>query len=307
MQRLFYSMNATTSAVGFEEWRFSIRGQLHPGDFRRAWEHLLERHPILRTAFTTAGSTEPLQLVEKTVDLPWREEDLRGRPTEEQEARIRAFAEQERSRGFDLGRRRFSACCSSGSTRTATTCCGRRTICTSTAGPGRSCSPISGRSTPPCGRGRQPSLPTACSYGDYIRWLSSRTVESEAFWRTELAGIEQSDASRSRIVGWRRGRARRRGPHCLAGGRRASADVGPGPAGNAEQRGPSGVGACARPLQRIRGCGLRRRVLRAAARASRHRRADRAVREQHSRPCPDRTSGAGDLARHGNSSPSSPI
>jgi amino acid adenylation domain-containing protein/non-ribosomal peptide synthase protein (TIGR01720 family) len=191
MQSLFYSMHGMASAVGLEEWRFEIRGALQPGPFRRAWEHLLERHAMLRTAFTTPAFGETLQIVEKSVNLPWREEDLRGRSAEEQETRIQALAGLERIQGFDLARAPLL----------------RLTLV-------RLAEEhyellwtthhlyIDGWSWPVVFRevasnyaalraGALPPSSEACSYGRYIRWLSQRTVNSEAFWKAELAGLRE--------------------------------------------------------------------------------------------------------------------
>jgi amino acid adenylation domain-containing protein/FkbH-like protein/non-ribosomal peptide synthase protein (TIGR01720 family) len=192
MQRLFYSMHEPSSTVGLEEWRFEIRGPLHSGHFRRAWELLLERHTILRTAFTTAASPEPLQLVEQTVDLPWREEDLRGQAHEEQEARVQALAEQERSRGFELAEAPLLRLIlvRRGDDRYDLLWLTHHLY-------------IDGWSWPVAFKeiaasyaallaDAKPSLPEACSYGRYIHWLSERTENSEGFWKAELAGLSDS-------------------------------------------------------------------------------------------------------------------
>ena len=191
MQRLFHSVAATPSAGGLEQWRFEIAGPLDPACLRDAWSLLLERHAILRTAFTTEASAEPLQVVERSVDLPWREEDLRGRQADEQEAHIRAIVEQELSRGLDLAHApllrlilvrldedRYDLLWTTHHLY------------------------IDGWSWPILFKdlaavygalraGLAPTLPKACSYGSYIRWLSQRPASSEAFWRTELAGLEE--------------------------------------------------------------------------------------------------------------------
>lgn len=192
MQRLFYSVHETGAAVGLEEWRFELRGALDPGGLRRAWEHLLERHTMLRTAFTTAASAEPLQIVLERVELPWQEEDLRGSSAEAQEARIREIVERERARGFDLAQAPLL--------RLHLVRLGedRHDLLWTTH---HLC--IDGWSWPIVFKdlaqiyaalraGSAPSLADACPYGRYIRWLSERTESSEAFWKAELAGFTES-------------------------------------------------------------------------------------------------------------------
>ena len=192
MQRLFYAMHATESAVGLEEWRFEIRGVIDTAVFRRAWERLLARHAILRTAFTTAPGGEPLQIVERKVDLPWRDEDLRGQPAEMQEAHIRALLDQERASGFDLSKAPLL-----------------RLVLVRLEDERHHLLWIThhlyidGWSWPIVFKelaaiygtlraGSEPVLPEACPYGRYIRWLSERTVSSEAFWKAELADLPES-------------------------------------------------------------------------------------------------------------------
>ena len=192
MQRLFYSVHETGAAVGLEEWRFELRGALEPGDLRRAWEHLLERHTMLRTAFTTAASAEPLQVVLDRVALPWHEEDLRGSSAEEQEARIREILERERARGFDLARAPLLRLhlIRLGEDRHDLLWTTHHLY-------------IDGWSWPivfaelasiyaALRSGSAPSLPDPCPYGRYIRWLSERSEDSAAFWKAELAGFTES-------------------------------------------------------------------------------------------------------------------
>ena len=39
--------------------------------FRRAWEEVVDRHPVLRTAFAWQGLDQPLQVVRRRVTLPF--------------------------------------------------------------------------------------------------------------------------------------------------------------------------------------------------------------------------------------------
>lgn len=62
---------------------------------------LVERHAILRTSFDMSTYSEPLQLLAPTVDVPLPVEDLRHQSPAEQEQRIAACIEHERTQGFD--------------------------------------------------------------------------------------------------------------------------------------------------------------------------------------------------------------
>ncbi|MBB1258527.1 non-ribosomal peptide synthetase [Streptomyces alkaliterrae] len=82
---------------------FDLEGPLDTTALRSAGQALLERHANLRTAFhRRLGGA--VQLVLPTVELPWREVDLRGPDVETREADFRRAADVERETPFDLGR-----------------------------------------------------------------------------------------------------------------------------------------------------------------------------------------------------------
>ncbi|MCU1728676.1 amino acid adenylation domain-containing protein [Pseudomonas sp. 7P_10.2_Bac1] len=69
--------------------------------FRAAWQTLLERHEVLRTAFMWRdGLADPLQAVYRQVELPIVELDWREQVAPE--AALQALAAQDQARGFDL-------------------------------------------------------------------------------------------------------------------------------------------------------------------------------------------------------------
>ncbi|HZD94872.1 MAG TPA: condensation domain-containing protein, partial [Candidatus Sulfotelmatobacter sp.] len=88
MQKLFYSMEASAGQLGYEQWRFVLRGALDTAALRRAWECVIERHPILRTAFVSDGFREPMQLVLPARPLAWTEIDLRDLTEAEKPQRL---------------------------------------------------------------------------------------------------------------------------------------------------------------------------------------------------------------------------
>jgi len=69
---------------------------------RRAWKDVVQRHAVLRTGFLWEELERPMQVVRKSVDLPWREEDWRGYDKSEQEAKWRNLILEERNQGFDF-------------------------------------------------------------------------------------------------------------------------------------------------------------------------------------------------------------
>ncbi|HOG48626.1 MAG TPA: condensation domain-containing protein, partial [Anaerolineae bacterium] len=60
---LFHSLYAPESGVYVEQMHCTLRGALDVQAFARAWERVIERHTILRTAFVGEGQREPVQVV----------------------------------------------------------------------------------------------------------------------------------------------------------------------------------------------------------------------------------------------------
>jgi len=69
---------------------------------KRAWQLVVQRHAILRTAFVWEGLDRPLQLVLSTVELPWIEHDWRHLSKDDQQHRLAALLASDQAQGFDL-------------------------------------------------------------------------------------------------------------------------------------------------------------------------------------------------------------
>ena len=81
-----------------------LQGNLHVSAFQRAWQRVVERHPVLRTAFNWELRDEPFQIVYRQVELPWRQHDWRGVFAVEQGRRLEVFLTEERKQGFELSK-----------------------------------------------------------------------------------------------------------------------------------------------------------------------------------------------------------
>jgi amino acid adenylation domain-containing protein/non-ribosomal peptide synthase protein (TIGR01720 family) len=101
---LFHSLLSPGSGLYAEVGEFDLEGPLDGAAFRRAWETVAQRHAVLRTRFCWEGLERPVQIVERGVPLPWRQEDWSGLPPAEQDQRCRSLREADRERGFDLAR-----------------------------------------------------------------------------------------------------------------------------------------------------------------------------------------------------------
>ncbi len=99
---LFHSLRAPESGVYFEQLTCTLRGGLDVHAFGRAWQRVLERHPVLRTAFVWKQLDKTLQVVHRQLKLPLEQRDWRHLSPGEQEAHLEAFLQADRARGFDL-------------------------------------------------------------------------------------------------------------------------------------------------------------------------------------------------------------
>lgn len=101
---LFHTLTAPQSGVYLVQSVFVIRGDVDPAVFREAWRQVVQRHPILRTAFAWQNVERPLQVVRPSVQIPWREEDWRELPLAIRQERLEDFLHADRAEGFNLAR-----------------------------------------------------------------------------------------------------------------------------------------------------------------------------------------------------------
>jgi len=71
---------------------------------RRAWQTIIDRYPLFRTAFAWKNVEKPLQVVQRHVTLPFQVEDWRGLSAVEQQQRLDTYLEADRRRGFQLNK-----------------------------------------------------------------------------------------------------------------------------------------------------------------------------------------------------------
>src|SRR5687767_9446926 len=74
---------------------------LDVGAFQQSWDHVVARHPTLRTSFHCDGDA-PVQRVHAGADLPFAFEDWRDLSAAGQKGRLDAYLRSDRQRGFTL-------------------------------------------------------------------------------------------------------------------------------------------------------------------------------------------------------------
>ena len=85
-------------------FRILDRTPFSPDALREAAALIVERHPVMRTAYHLTGYSEPLQLVLPTAEMPFGVTDLRHLEEPERHERLLAHCAAERAELFDLRR-----------------------------------------------------------------------------------------------------------------------------------------------------------------------------------------------------------
>lgn len=164
---------------------------LDPEALRRAWQQVLDRHPILRTAFDWSDPERPRQLVYRWVELRFEIKDWRDQPPGEQRALLADLLEREREEGFRLDSPpllRVTACRVSGS-RWQTINTHHHILLDGWSG-GIISGEVAKLYEAEC-LGEHIALPPAIGFRRYIDWLAAQDLgQAERFWRRQLAGID---------------------------------------------------------------------------------------------------------------------
>ncbi|HEV2707212.1 MAG TPA: amino acid adenylation domain-containing protein [Pyrinomonadaceae bacterium] len=101
---LFYSLYAPAAGMYIEQLSCVFTSDFDAAAFTAAWQSVVARHPVLRTAFVWENLNEPLQVVRQSVSLVPDEYDWRELSPAEQERLLEAHLSEDRLRAFDLSR-----------------------------------------------------------------------------------------------------------------------------------------------------------------------------------------------------------
>ncbi len=99
---LFHCLYSTNSSVYFEQSLFTIKGKLDVPAFVDAWERVVQRHSILRTAFFWEDLEKPVQAIYRQVDLSVTKHDWRDLTSDQRQRRLKSFIKADRDEGFVL-------------------------------------------------------------------------------------------------------------------------------------------------------------------------------------------------------------
>lgn len=190
---LFHSLYEPESGVYFEQLHCRMEGNVSVNAVSQAWQTLVDRHPILRTAIVTKGQTEPVQVVFRNLVFKIAEEDWRGLSNSAQESRLKEFLEADRRKGFIINRPPLMR----------VTLIRQSEECWQLVWSHHHLI-LDGWSWPLLLReffllhkaakeGREISLPAVRAYGDFIAWLKQKNTQNgESFWRQYMGGMSSA-------------------------------------------------------------------------------------------------------------------
>ncbi|MFJ8015657.1 amino acid adenylation domain-containing protein [Streptomyces sp. NPDC096339] len=99
---LYHSRAEQDSAVYRDVFQYSVTSAWDEQGFRRAFERLVARHPVLRSSFDLGSFSEPLQIVDHQVAGGFDAVDLRGRQEAAALAVIQAHVDERRHHRYDF-------------------------------------------------------------------------------------------------------------------------------------------------------------------------------------------------------------
>ncbi|PCE22686.1 non-ribosomal peptide synthetase [Paraburkholderia acidicola] len=100
---VFHSLLPGEASAYTNQIYATVGGGFDAARFQRAWESLVERHAVLRTAFVGFEREQPLQIVLSQAASPWRNLDHRGLSPDARVAAFDALLAQDKTTPFDFG------------------------------------------------------------------------------------------------------------------------------------------------------------------------------------------------------------
>ncbi len=188
---LFHNLLETDRAGYVNQIYLTLENNLNLPLFKRAWQTIIARHDIFRTAFVGMDGQQILQLVLPSVDLPWFEEDHRHENSTAVKTAFTAYREQDKEQGFDIRRAPLMRM---STWRVADEKFYFLWTFHHTVLDGW-CLPIVFGEVLTCYKayldGVEPLLPETNPYMNYIRWLQQQDHRASLrYWQAELAEIE---------------------------------------------------------------------------------------------------------------------
>ncbi|MBE8520858.1 non-ribosomal peptide synthase/polyketide synthase [Amycolatopsis sp. H6(2020)] len=186
---VFHGLSQESQGVYFEQVTAVLDGVAEPRLMAEAWQHVVDRTPVLRGSVVWEDVPEPLLVVHREARVPVTELDWRDRDREDA---LRELLAQDRAKPFDLAAAPLLRVALARLPDDAVQLVWTfhhvlldgwsvfqvlSDVCTAYA---------------VLRDGTAPALPHRRPFGDYVTWLSGQTADgAEEYWRRELAGVTE--------------------------------------------------------------------------------------------------------------------
>ncbi|MGW3961742.1 non-ribosomal peptide synthase/polyketide synthase [Amycolatopsis sp. NPDC005003] len=186
---VFHGLSQESQGVYFEQVTAVLDGVAEPRYLAEAWQHVVDRTPVLRGSVVWEDVPEPLLVVHRDARVPVTELDWRDRDREDA---LRELLAEDRARPFDLAAAPLLRVALARLPGDAVQLVWTfhhvlldgwsvfqvlADVCTAYAA---------------LRDGTTPALPHRRPFGDYVTWLTGQTAEgAEEYWRRELADVTE--------------------------------------------------------------------------------------------------------------------
>jgi len=186
---LFHTVYERESGIYFEQSVFTLEGELDVASFERAWQFLVDRHPILRSSFIW-DLEKPLQVVHREVAIKIHKQDWRDQSPDRHGPQLQQYLTEDRRRGFDLSTAPLiRLALFRNADTTYKFVFSRHHIVLDRWSRSIVLKEVFESYESLCA-GREPKLDQLRPYGDYISWVTDQPLEdAESYWRAALAGF----------------------------------------------------------------------------------------------------------------------
>ncbi len=189
---LGHSVRHRISDPGFLQLTCTLEGNVVEDTLERAWRHAMHEYPVLRTSLHWRELETPLQIVHKSVTVPWNTEDLRSLPLSERRSRLREYLDADRALPLQLNSvpaMRIALLRMTDNESTMVWSCHHALL------DGWSGALVLSRVIEVydmLARREEPTVQSTPPYRDYVRWLSQQEADAaDAFWRLHLGSVEE--------------------------------------------------------------------------------------------------------------------
>ncbi|MHA6765595.1 non-ribosomal peptide synthetase [Streptacidiphilus sp. PAMC 29251] len=185
-----HAMDEAAHGLYLEQISFVLDGARDPGLLAAAWQHVVDRTPVLRTCVALQDGPVPLQVVRRRATLPVTEHDWSALTADQRAVELERLLSEQRAQGLPLDRSPLLrlALVRLGSDAVRVVWTFHHVLLDGWSVFHVLSDVLAAHAA--LARGEQPGLPERRPFADYAGWLAARdTGRAEEHWRSVLADL----------------------------------------------------------------------------------------------------------------------